>query len=216
MQPALLAFAVGLAQGLLHGLGPDHCAAMATLGVSASASRRAALRNALTFAVGHMAVLGAVAVFCVGVGIGISEAFERWAEILGGAVLVSLALAALFLPSVLRHGHAHLPHHGATHAHPPHERSLRVSTAAGALMAVSGARSLFLALPPLVLGGTFRLHAWAYLPGFSLGILLSMGAFGLLVSAGSSRLGERWALTLQRGVALASGALGVWWIAVRL
>lgn len=216
MEAAFIAFAVGLGQGLLHGLGPDHCAAMATLSIASSGERKSALANALRFAVGHTAVLAGVALACLAAGIGISETFERWAEILGGAVLVGLALAALFLPSVLRHGHPHLPSHGATHEHPPHHSSLRVSTAAGALMAVSGARSLFLALPPLVLGGTFQLHAWAYLPGFAFGILVAMGAFGLLVSAGVSRLNERMALSLQRGVALASGALGVWWIAIRL
>lgn len=216
MDTALIALAVGLGQGLLHGLGPDHCAAVATLGTSTSASKKGAFLTALRFALGHTVVLGGVALFCLLAGVGISEAFERWAEIVGGAVLLALALAALFFPSVLRHGHAHLPGHDDTHSHPPHERSLTVSTAAGALMAVSGARSLLLALPPLVLGGTFQLHAWAYLPGFSVGIVLSMGVFGLAVAWGNAKLRGAFATAVQRTVAVASALLGVWWIADRL
>lgn len=212
MIAALLAFAVGLGQGLVHGLGPDHCAALATLSSVSDGSRRGALRIALRFALGHAALLAALALFCLLLGVGISEAFERWAELLGGTVLLGLALAALFFPATLRHGHPHLPGHDAAHTHPPADRTAHLSPAAGALMAMSGVRSLLLALPPLLVGGAFRDAAWAYLPGFSLGILLSMGAFGLLVAEGLFRFGER----LHRVIALSSAAVGLWWIAARL
>ncbi|MBX5481387.1 MAG: hypothetical protein IRZ16_06010 [Myxococcaceae bacterium] len=212
MVAAALAFFVGLVQGLVHGLGPDHCAALATLGTSSRGDRFAAFRVAVRFALGHALMLGALAVLCVAMGIGISEAFERWAEIAGGVVLVGLGVAALFFPSALRHGHPHLPGHDHSHSHPPADRSARISTAAGALMAVSGARALLLALPPLVVGGAFQLEAWTYLPGFALGILVSMGAVGLLVGAGAVRLGDR----LQRIAAVAAGVIGVYWIVDRL
>ena len=213
MSPLFFAFAVGLGQGLLHAVGPDHCAAMATLNTLGEGRRQAALRTALRFACGHAAVLGGVAAVCLLAGVGLSEAFERWAEVFGGGVLVALAVTALLFPNSLRHGHPHLPGH--TEGEHPHAHE-KVSTAAGALMAVSGVRSLLLALPPLLMGGSMSLGAWSYLPGFALGILLGMGAVGLLFAEGLSRMGSRIALWVHRAVAVSSGALGLFWIGSRL
>lgn len=203
---------MGLGQGFLHGLGPDHCAAVATLGSSAKAAgdRRAALRVALRFALGHAAVLGVLAAACLVLGVGLSETFERWAEVLGGVVLLAVALGALFFPGSLSHGHPHFSAHADDHRH------IRVGTAAGALMAISGARGLLLALPPLVIGGSLHAAAWTYLPGFALGVMISMGGFGWLWSAGTARLNEQASAWAHRGVAVASAALGVYWIGIRL
>ncbi len=213
MSPLLFAFVVGLGQGLLHAVGPDHCAAMATLGTLGGGRRRAALLTALRFALGHAAMLGGVATVCLVAGVGLSEAFERWAEIFGGGVLIALAVTALLSPNSLHHGHPHLPgHHNEPHRH-VHEH---VSTAAGALMAVSGVRSLLLALPPLLVGGSMSTAGWTYLPGFALGILVGMGAVGLLFAEGISRMNARLSAWLQRVVALGSGALGLFWIGSRL
>ncbi|HYO58605.1 hypothetical protein [Archangium sp.] len=213
MSPLFFAFLVGLGQGLLHAVGPDHCAAMATLGTLGPSRRRATLLVALRFAVGHAAVLGGVATFCLLAGVGLSETFERWAEMFGGAVLVALAVTAFLFPNVLRHGHPHLPGHTQEpHSH-MHER---VSTAAGALMAVSGVRSLLLALPPLLVGGSLQSSGWTYLPGFALGILVGMGAVGLLFAEGLSRVGSTLAEHLQRFVAAGSATLGLFWIVSRL
>jgi nickel/cobalt transporter (NicO) family protein len=210
--PLLFAFLFGLGQGLLHAVGPDHCAAMATLGTLGPARRRATLLVALRFAIGHAAVLGAVATFCLMAGVGLSETFERWAEIFGGAVLVALAVAALLFPNVLRHGHPHLP----GHTHEPHSHMHdQVSTAAGALMAFSGVRGLLLALPPLLVGGSMQSAGWTYLPGFAFGILVGMGAVGLVFAEGLARMGSVLAERLQRVVAVGSAALGLFWIASR-
>ncbi|KFE68866.1 hypothetical protein [Hyalangium minutum] len=213
MSPVFFAFAVGLGQGLLHAVGPDHCAAMATLNTLGTGRRRAALLTALRFAFGHAAVLGTVAAVCLLAGVGLSEAFERWAEVFGGGVLVALAVTALLFPNSLRHGHPHLPGHTVEPHHHVHEK---VSTAAGALMAVSGVRSLLLALPPLLMGGSMSLGAWSYLPGFALGILLGMGAVGLIFAEGMSRLGAGLATWVHRAIAVGSGALGMFWIGSRL
>lgn len=210
MSAPFLALLLGLSQGLLHAIGPDHCAAMATLSGLGQRGRRTAFGTALRFALGHALVLGAVAAGCLAAGVGLSEAFERWAEIFGGGVLLALALTALFFPGALAHGHPHLPGHEASHAHQ------RVSTAAGALMAISGVRSLLVSLPALILGGAFSLEAWTFLPGFALGILAGMGAVGLLFAEGLSRLSERLAEWVYRGVAVSSAALGIVWIAARL
>lgn len=213
VSPLFFAFLFGLGQGLLHAVGPDHCAAMATLGTLGPSRRRATFIVALRFAIGHAAVLGGVATFCLLAGVGLSETFERWAEIFGGAVLVALAVTAFLFPNVLRHGHPHLP----GHTHEPHSHMHdQVSTAAGALMAVSGVRSLLLALPPLLVGGSMQSSGWTYLPGFAFGILVGMGAVGLLFAEGLSRVGTTLAERLQRLVAGASAVLGVFWIVSRL
>ncbi|XXF77324.1 hypothetical protein P2318_30375 [Myxococcaceae bacterium GXIMD 01537] len=214
MSPLLFAFVIGLGQGLLHAVGPDHCAAMATLG-TLGGGRKAALLTALRFALGHAAMLGGVATVCLLAGVGLSETFERWAEIFGGGVLVALAVAALLFPHSLEHGHPHLPGH-AKEPHSHNHIQQHVSTAAGALMAVSGVRSLLLALPPLLVGGSMSTSGWTYLPGFALGILLGMGAVGLLFAEGLSHLNQRITGWLQRAVALGSGALGVFWMGSRL
>jgi nickel/cobalt transporter (NicO) family protein len=216
--PLFLAFLVGLGQGLFHAVGPDHCAAMATLGTLGPARRRATFLVALRFALGHAAVLGGVASVCLVAGVGLSETFERWAEVFGGMVLVALAITAFLFPNVLRHGHPHLPGHTQephSHLHDSHTHE-RVTTAAGALMAVSGVRSLLLALPPLLVGGSLQTSGWTYLPGFALGILLGMGAVGLLLAEGLARLDSTLAERLQRIVAVGSAALGLFWIVNRL
>ena len=213
VSPLFFAFLFGLGQGLLHAVGPDHCAAMATLGTLGPSRRRATFLVALRFAIGHAAVLGGVATFCLLAGVGLSETFERWAEIFGGAVLVALAVTAFLFPNVLRHGHPHLP----GHTHEPHSHMHgQVSTAAGALMAVSGVRSLLLALPPLLVGGSMQSSGWTYLPGFAFGILVGMGAVGLLFAEGLARMGTTLAERLQRFVAGASAVLGLFWIVSRL
>lgn len=208
MLPALFSLLVGLGQGLLHGLGPDHCAAIATLGVTGD--RRKSLRAALSFAWGHTLVLGALAGGCLALGVGLSEAFERWAERLGGFVLVALAVSALLFPGTLEHGHPNLPPHGHDHRH----RASRWGGVAGALMAVSGARALALALPPLLVGGALQLESWVYLPAFGAGVFLAMAAVGTLVSSGAQRLSHQATHRLQRAVALSSGGLGLLWIAL--
>ncbi|MCP3139406.1 hypothetical protein [Pyxidicoccus xibeiensis] len=212
MSPILFAFLLGLSNGLVHAVGPDHCAAMATLGTLGDGRKRTALVTALRFALGHAAMLGGIAALCLLAGVGLSETFERWAEVFGGIILVALAVTALLFPNSLGHGHPHLPGHNRE----PHQHVHTVSTAAGALMAISGVRSLILAVPALLVGGSMSLASWTYLPGFALGILVGMGAVGLLFAEGLSRLNQRINAWLQRAVALGSGALGLFWIGSRL
>ncbi len=209
MSATLIALLMGLGQGVLHGLGPDHCAAMATLGTLGERKRSAAFSTALRFALGHAAMLGVLATFCLLAGVGLSAAFEQWAEVFGAIVLLGLAVTALLFPGALRHGHPHLPGHEHDHRHE------RVSSAAGALMAVSGARSLLIALPPLLAGGRFSFAAWSYLPGFAFGVLAGMCAVGLLFAEGIARTGETLGRWVDRGVAIFSGGLAIFWIAAR-
>lgn len=211
LPPLALTCLLGIAHGLAHAVGPDHCAAMATLtGPGGKGRRHLAFQTALRFALGHAVVLGVLAGVCLAAGVGLSQTFTEWAEIFGGAVLLGVALTALFFPSALHHGHPHLPGHDHNHRH------ARVSGAAGALMAVSGVRALLLALPPLLVGGGFNLAAWAYLPSFAVGILIGMGAVGLLLSEGLGLLTDRLGRWVERGAYLASAAVGAVWIVARL
>lgn len=189
----------------MHGLGPDHCAAIATLTTS---SRRKPWEVALRFALGHSAVLAVLAAACLLFGVGVSESVTRWTEALGGVVLIGLALAALFFPGFVQHGHPHLPPHGVDHGHN------RLGTAAGALMALSGVRALMLAMPPLLVGGRFSLQGWSYLPAFALGVFAGMAAVGLLLGRGRDAIsGKGLGPLFERTVAVSTGALGVFWIA---
>ncbi len=210
---SFLPLIIGVSQGLLHALGPDHCAALLTLGQTGEKRRRTVVAIALRFAVGHAIVLGGMAAVCLLLGAGLSEAFERWAEIGGGLILVALSVAALLFPNALRHGHPHV-HLGEVGQH-THLRAA-VPLAAGALMAFSGVRSILLALPPLLVGGTHSPLAWSYVPGFALGVMAGMSAVGLLFAEGVHRLGERASGWVQRGSAVMAGLVGVFWIAVRV
>jgi ABC-type transporter Mla maintaining outer membrane lipid asymmetry permease subunit MlaE len=87
---------------------------------------------------------------------------------------------------------------------------------AGALMAISGTRALLMALPPMLVGGSFAMRSMPYLPGFALGILVGMGVFGLFLAEGLARLNERISLWVYRGVAVSSMALGLTWMGMRL
>ncbi|MGQ0505971.1 MAG: hypothetical protein ACT4TC_11715 [Myxococcaceae bacterium] len=210
MSNALIALLLGIGQGMLHGLGPDHCAAIATLGVSGGRRPHSALNLALRFAASHAVVLGGLAAVCLLAGMTLSHTFERYAELLGGLVLLAVAFTVLFFPSALQHGHPHTPGHGHDHRHLP------IAGAAGALMALSGVRSLALAVPALMVGGQFSSSAWTFVPGFALGVLLSMGAVGLVFSACLSKAPVHFSRWLERGVAVSSGALGIYWVAAQL
>lgn len=204
----LVTLILGLGQGLLHSLGPDHCAALVTL---SGRSPRGALALAMRFALGHALTLASVSALCLFLGVGLSEAFEVWTERLGGAVLIALSLAALFFPATHEHGHPHMGLHAADHAHPGVSPGA-VSLSAGALIALSGARALLLSLPPLLVGSTYSLAALAYIPGFGLGVLAGMGTLGVLLAVGLDRLPARAVHRLHQVATIATAALGVFWI----
>lgn len=202
---------LGVVAGLAHAIGPDHCAAMIALtGSGGEGRRQRAIGTAVRFALGHALLLAVIAAGCLLAGFVLSETFTQRAEILGGVVLVAVAVAALVMPSSLQHGHPHLPGHDVI-AH----RHAKVSGAAGALMAISGVRGLLLALPPLLVGG-YSLGAWLYLPSFALGILIGMGVIGVLLAEGLGALSSRLGVWVERAAHLTAAAVGVVWIVVRL
>lgn len=203
-------------QGLLHGVGPDHC-----LAIGALASRgglRRAVAVSVRFGLGHMLVLGVLATAAVLAGVAIPARWESALEVVGGASL--LALGCWTLLRGVPHDAAHHHGDGVMHAHDPADHGAPSPTSpaaakgplplvAGALFGLSGVRSLVLALPlmaqhdPRVLGAGVLL--------FGLGVLLSMVLVGYLTQrvAAAARRAER---ALRVVVGLSSMACGAWWV----
>lgn len=213
--------------GILHGVGPDHLAALGTL-----ATRRGNLREAISVAVrfgaGHAALLAVGAGLALGIGLVIPEAFERAAEIFGGSVVALLGLAALVDALGLRvhsheHGsaggsHDHLHVHVGPGRHDPstHGMHRHGATLIGALLAVSGLRGLLLLLPAAAAGSAWVVGA--SVAAFGLGVMASMVGAALL-GVLTGRLGEmagiRTGPRVVRGlVGGASFCIGAAWIAI--
>jgi nickel/cobalt transporter (NicO) family protein len=209
---------VGIGYGAVHGLGPDHLAALGS--VLARGDRRRGLVACARFGLGHAIVLGALGAVSAVSGWLVPEAWERGAEAAGGLLLVALGAAALLrsVPLILhRHTHAHEPaeEHGDGHEHwhlhvgdPSHHRHAHPAMIGGAL-ALSGVRSLAITVSPLLLAGRSLASALAFVIAFGLGIVASMMAFGLVFQAGRRHIGDHVSAV---GIGGVSVLVGTWWI----
>ncbi len=218
------------AAGLLHGLGPDHLAAIAAL-VSKGADERGARRLAwlgVRFGLGHVTTLLLLAVVVWALGRSIPEGWQRALEQAGAVVLIFLGgwlLAEVFRSRVVAHTHAHTHDHSrgalehehwhlhvgskehAAHRHP------HLAMVVGGLMGFSGARALLLAVP-IVLAESAGAAAGRIL-AFGLGIVVSMALAGWLAHAAFSRLARTpaYARLLVSATGVLSAALGFYWLA---
>jgi nickel/cobalt transporter (NicO) family protein len=227
----LTAYAFGL--GFLHGLGPDHLMAIATLSVTSRAHDHAArplpFRVAVEFALGHALLLlvGAVLVFVAGWHI--PALVEQAGEIVGGALLIALGVLTIVVARGSRlYGHTH-PHGEPAHTHwhmhfgrpGRHEASghSHVPGVLGAVFAVSGLRALTMMAPfeaaaGDTLGASLAMVVWL-VAIFAIGIVASMSLFGIVLSrvVGSVKAVRAVGRTALVLTACASVALGVYWIA---
>jgi hypothetical protein len=174
--------------GILHGLGPDHLAAITALSAVDGGARRLVFFS-LRFALGHTAVIAAA---------GIAAHFGRdllpplWGarldQVAGGLLVFTgvVLFAALLLGKLSLHSHAHA-HGAAEHRHyhlhvfaqASHRHGHgRLATALGALFALGGARGL-LAVVPIATSETLAVSALR-IAAFTVGIALAMVAYGLL------------------------------------
>src|SRR5215470_14862507 len=167
------------AAGLLHGVGPDHLAAISTFGFAVGHNFRRVVFFAVRFAGGHALVLGLAGVLGHFGRILLSPAWERRFDLSAGGLLVFtglLALWALITGRVKIHEHGHM--HGAAHhdhyhlhlglgdshtaahenKHPEQHQHLHGGLAAslGVLFALGGTRSL-LAVVPIAISQTLAI-----------------------------------------------------------
>ncbi len=215
MFPALLSL---FGQGLLHGLGPDHCLAIGALSTAGGGMRQAA-GVSLRFGVGHTVVLAAGALIAAVTGLAIPERWESALEVVGGVSLLILGCwTVLSKRALIPHTHGGLGTHthgaaGHTHDHEgvviPTWAGGRFQTLAGAVFGLSGVRGLLLLLPLMARQRTVSLLLGVTL--FGAGVVLSMFAVGWFAqrAAGAAKLLER---GLRVPVGVASMLCGAWWV----
>lgn len=203
-----------LALGLLHGLGADHLMAIAALSIGSqkTRSRFQTFRVALGFALGHAMLLAAGTMLAVIAGWTIPIVVERTGEVAGGCILIGLGLAGLWMTMTRRPGgHAH------TTSEPPLHRHSNMATVFGAVFAISGLRTVTLLTP---LGGPdgSLVALLGLILIFSLGILVSMSLFGVVLAGtlGAPRIAS-WATQAAAVVTgVGSVGLGAYWVFWRM
>lgn len=222
--------------GLLHGLGPDHLAAIAALVGQGSARRiepGELARLGLRFGVGHVTALGLLAGAFWALGRTLPDQWQRGLEQLAGVVLVFLGgwiLAEVFRRRVMVHSHPHthqprlargqpgsLEHehvhiHLGGRAHGAH-RHPHLALLVGGLLGFSGARALLVALPIVVAGSVEA--AVGRLVAFGVGIVISMALAGWVAQAAFTRLARTpgYARLLVGATGGLSAAIGFYWLA---
>ncbi len=205
-------------QGLLHGLGPDHCLAIAALSTSGGGMRRAA-GVSLRFGVGHTVVLAAGALVAAVTGLAIPARWESTLEVVGGVSLLALGCwTVLSKRALLPHSHGGLAAHthgdeGAQHDHggaviPPWAGG-RFQTLAGAVFGLSGVRGLLMLLPLMARERTASLLLGVLL--FGAGVVLSMFGVGWFAQRAATAA-LRWERGLRVPVGVASMLCGAWWV----
>ena len=216
------------AAGALHGLGPDHLAAITALtgkGIERRAGRRETAWLGVRFGVGHVSTLLLLAGIGWVLGRGLPDSWQRGLEQAGAVALIFLGgwlVAEVFRRRVVAHSHPHSHDHaqgahehwhlhvgGAAHAAHRHPH---LATMVGGLMGFSGARSLLLVAPVVMAesaGG-----AVARIAAFGLGIVVSMAAAGWLAQAAFARLARTpaYARLLVSSTGALSAAIGFYWL----
>ncbi len=193
--------------GVLHGLGPDHLAAITAFGAATGGGFRRVTYFALRFAAGHALVI-CVAGLAAAVGRGVlPAAWERRFDLAAGALLVVtgvLLLAGVITGHIRFHAHEHL-HAVGSHRHwhlhlrrAPESHQHRhgvLAAVLGGLFALGGLRSLLLVVP-VTLAATFTLSLLR-IALFALGITVAMVAYSMLATGALARL-ERGAASSAR------------------
>ncbi|KPV39078.1 hypothetical protein AN478_12270 [Thiohalorhabdus denitrificans] len=206
---------LGFGLGLLHAFDADHIMAVTALGTRRPGWRRV-LRFCTAWALGHGATILAIGIVVLALGWHLPEGLYALAE--GGVGLVLIALGLWVWADLWRRGVRLRPHrHGSrlhvhlatpAHLHPP--RTVRLAdhspTMVGILHGFAGAAPLMALVPTLHQGGAWA--GLAYLLLFSLGVLASMLAFGLLFGGLQGWLARR-GEALMNGFRLLVGALSL-------
>src|SRR5256886_1062847 len=175
--------------GVLHGLGPDHLAAITAFGAITGHSFRRLAFFSVRFALGHAVVICGAALLAHFVRVTLPLTWERGFDLAAAALLLITGFAlALGLITGRLSVHAHPHHHGGgehrhVHAHFGEQAEHRhghgrLAFLLGGLFAMGGARSLLL-IVPVALAQTFAV-SMVRIAGFTIGIVVPLSAYGLL------------------------------------
>jgi ABC-type nickel/cobalt efflux system permease component RcnA len=205
-----LLFAI-FAAGLLHGIGPDHLAAITAFGVAVEHDFRRVVWFAVRFAAAHALVIAVAGVAGYFGRMLLPQRWENAFELGAGGLLVLVGVAALIGLATGKikvhehlHAHQHRPlkhlhvhvvpeqakqwnhehaHQGTEHVHGGMAATL------GVLFALGGTRSL-LAVVPIAVAHSLP-ETLLRVTAFVIGIVLSMVAFAYISQYIFGRLAER-------------------------
>lgn len=219
MDPSMfLILITSLSLGLLHAFDADHIMAVSSLSARKFSARQLALFCG-RWAIGHGATVCALAFILIMFDWRLSDSVALWAERLIGAMLLGVGLVILFRffksqPSLIIQAHRH--YDGTRHTHlvsaaNHHENHLPVLV--GIVHGVAGSGPLLALLPALVAKAPFV--GVAYVLTFSLGVLLSMLCFGLVLGFLQNNLlrhSESLFRYAKAGLGVGASVLGCYWI----
>jgi ABC-type nickel/cobalt efflux system permease component RcnA len=196
----MLLLAMIFGAGVLHGLGPDHLAAITAFGAIAGRSFRRVAFFSLRFAGGHAVVIGGAALLAHYGRMALPMTWERGFDLVAATLLIVTGLVlSLGLITGRLSIHAHGHHHGEgehrhVHAHlgsaAAHQHSHgRLAWLLGGLFAMGGARSLLL-IVPVALAQTFAV-SMLRIAAFTAGIVVSMAAYGFVAGGFLTRANQQ-------------------------
>jgi ABC-type nickel/cobalt efflux system permease component RcnA len=205
-----LLFAI-FAAGLLHGIGPDHLAAITAFGVAVEHDFRRVVWFAVRFAAAHALVIAVAGVAGYFGRMLLPQRWENAFELGAGGLLVLVGVAALIGLATGKikvhehlHAHQHRPHkHLHVHVVPEqakqwnHEHAHQgtehvhggMAATLGVLFALGGTRSL-LAVVPIAVAHSLP-ETLLRVTAFVIGIVLSMVAYAYITQNIFGRLAER-------------------------
>ena len=203
--------------GVVHGLGPDHLAAITAFSAVVGRDFQRITFFALRFAGGHVVVITGAALAAHVGRMALPEAWERrfdltaaWLLIFTGLALLATLVSRRVALHVHEHQHDGIGCHQHFHAHigtvEEHKHAHgKLAVLVGALFALGGLRSLLL-IVPVAISSTMGV-AVLRIAAFAIGIAIAMLAYGLLAGrvlsheTGKARSvrGQLWAVRLASG-----------------
>jgi ABC-type nickel/cobalt efflux system permease component RcnA len=185
--------------GVLHGLGPDHLAAITAFGAVADRSFSRVAFFSLRFAAGHAVVIGAAASLAHFGRMALPLSWERGFDLVAAVLLIVVGLAlaiGLIIGRLSIHAHGH-HHDGGEHRHvhahfgdtAEHRHGHgRLAFLLGGLFALGGARSLLL-IVPVALAQTFA-ASMVRISAFTAGIVVAMSLYGFVAGGFLTRANQ--------------------------
>lgn len=216
----MLLLAMIFVAGVLHGLGPDHLAAITAFGAVVGRDFRRITFFSLRFAAGHAAVIAAAALLAHFGRMAMPANWERRFDLAAGGLLLLTGLALLVSLATGHFSfHAHEHHHGTGHhlhfhahlgsgAKHGHGHG-RLAFVLGGLFALGGARSL-LVIVPVAVAQTVMVSLLR-ITAFTLGIVFAMSAYGLLAGGALRHVADS-AQKQRSALRLATAGVGVFCI----